>query len=97
MSLQAMNKTSWAQRRLNSKLLSDQCGLTKRIFDRKQEDTHICPFYKAQKEDRNHLFTYQDLAAKKNFKKYLKELEKNGRIGDVTKDNGSGHWKFKVC
>ena len=75
-SLQAMKQILRAQRQLDKKILSNQCGLAKTIFDRKQQNIHTCPVCKAPKEDRNHLFTCQDPAAKKNFEKFLKELEK---------------------
>mmetsp|Transcript_26289 Transcript_26289/g.28290 ORF Transcript_26289/g.28290 Transcript_26289/m.28290 type:complete len:201 (+) Transcript_26289:414-1016(+) len=71
-----MKKTSWAHRRSDTKLLSNQCGFIKTIFDRKQQDTHTYFVCNAPKEDRNHMFSCQGPSAINNWKRNLKELQK---------------------
>jgi len=72
----AMKRTSGAHRRIDTKLLSNECRFNKTIFDRRQQDTHTCPVCSAPKEDRNHIFTCQGQAVVKNREKNLKELKK---------------------
>ena len=68
---------SRAQRRLDIKLLSNQCGLAKTLFQRKYQDTHSCPVCSVPfVEDRDHLYTCPDAGANKVFKKGIDKLEK---------------------
>ena len=67
---------SRAQRRLDIKLLSNQCGLAKTLFQRKYQDTHSCPLCSTPFEDRDHLYICPDAGANKVFKKGIDELEK---------------------
>ena len=62
--------------RLDTKLLSNQCGLAKTLFNRRYQDTHSCPVYYAACEDRDHLYTCPDAGANKVFRKGIDELEK---------------------
>jgi len=65
----AMKRMTRAQRRIDTKLLSDQCGLTKTLFHRKRQDTHNCPVCSAPMEDRDYLYTCLDIEATKVFEK----------------------------
>ena len=62
--------------RHNTKLLSNQCGLAKTLFQRKYQDTHSCLVCSAPFEDRDHLYTCPDAGANKAFKKGKHELER---------------------
>ena len=53
----AMKRTSRAQRRIDIKILCNSCGFEKIKFDRREQDTHLCPVCQEPREDRNHLFT----------------------------------------
>ena len=72
----ARKQMSRAQRRLDTKLLCNQCGLAKTLFNRKYQDTHNCPVCNAPCEDRDHLYKCPDADANKVFKKGIDELEK---------------------
>ena len=72
----ARKKMSRAQRRLDTKLLNNQCGLAKTLFNRRYQDTHSCPVCDAPCEDRDYLYTCPDEGANKVFRKGIDELEK---------------------
>ena len=72
----ARKKISMAQRRLDTKLLSNQYRLAETLFNRRYQDTHNCPVCDAPYDDRDHLYTCPDEGAKKVFKKGIDELEK---------------------
>ena len=72
----ARKKMSRAQQCLDTKLLCNQCGLAKTLFNRRYQDTHNCPVYDAPCEDRDHLHTCPDEGANTVFKKGIDELEK---------------------
>ena len=63
-----------AQQYLDTKLLCNQCGLAKTLFNRRYQDTHNFPVCDAPCEDRDHLFTCPDEGANKVFKKGIDEL-----------------------
>jgi len=71
----AMKRMTHAQRRIDTQLLSDQCGLTKTLFHRKRQDTHNCPVCSAPMEDRDYLYTCLDIEATKVFEKGTNELQ----------------------
>ena len=72
----ARKKISRAQQPLDTKLLSNQCGLAQILFRRKYQDTHSCPVCSVPFEDRDHLYTWPYEGANKVFKKGIDELEK---------------------
>ena len=72
----ARKKITRAQRRLDTKLLCNQCGLAQTLFNRRYQDIHNCPVCDALGEDRYHLFTCPDKGANKVFKKGIDELAK---------------------
>ena len=72
----ARKKMSKTQQRLDTKLLSNQCELSKTLFNYRYQDTHICPVCDAPYENRDHLYTCPDDGANKVFKKGIDELEK---------------------
>ena len=67
---------SRTQRLLDTKLLSNQYGLAKTLFQHKYQDTHSCPVCSAAFEDWDYLYTCHDEGANKVFKKGIDELEK---------------------
>ena len=67
---------SRAQQRLDTKLLCNQCGLAKTLFNRRYQDTHNYPVCAAPCEDRDHLYTCLDDGANKVSKKGIDELKK---------------------
>ena len=64
-----------AQRRIDTNLLCNQCGLAQTLFNRRHQYTHNCPVCEALGEDRDHLFTCPDEGATNVFKKGIDELE----------------------
>ena len=62
-----------AQQRLDTKLLCNQCGLAKTLFNRRYLDTHNFPVCDAPGEDRDHLFTCPDIGVNKVFTKGIDE------------------------
>ena len=71
-----MKRLSRAQRRIDTKLLCNQCGFEKTKFNRKEQDTHTCPVCNGHQEDRNHIYAWQAPSAVKNMKKGLTGLTK---------------------
>ena len=71
-----MKRNSQAHQRIDTKLLSNQCGFAKTIFNRRQQNTHTCQVCSTSKEDRNHMFTCKGSAAINNCEKNLKEFKK---------------------
>ena len=65
---------SRAQRRIDTKLLCNQCGLAQTLFNRRHQDTHHCPVCESPGEDQDHLFTCPNEEATNVFKKGLNEL-----------------------
>ena len=66
-----MKRASRAQRQIDTKLLCNQYGFAKTIFDRKQQDTHTCPVCNGPKKERNHMFTCKVATAVINREKKL--------------------------
>ena len=84
-----MKRVSRAQQRIDTKLLCNQCGFAKTIFNRKQQDTHTCPVCNGPKEDRNDMFFCKGLIAvskrKKKLSGFKKMLEELGPAPILTK------------
>ena len=72
----ARRRTTVGLRRVDSKLLCNQCGLAKTLYNRRHQDTHRCPVCEAAGEDRDHLLTCPDSAATEVFNKVIKDLDK---------------------
>ena len=66
---------SRAQRRHDTKLLSNQCGLAKSLFQQKHQDSDSCLGSSAFFEDQENLYTGLDEGANKVFKKGMTEME----------------------
>ena len=64
------------RRCIDTKLLCNQCGLSKTLFNRRYQDTFNCLVCDASCEDRNHFYTFLDAGPNKVFKKGVDELEK---------------------
>ena len=64
-----MKRVSIAQQRIDIKLLCNQYGFAKTIFDRKQQDTHSYLVCSGPKEDRNHMFNCKGPTAVSNREK----------------------------
>jgi len=80
------------------KLLSNRCGFAKKISDRIQQHAHTCPVCNASKEDRNHIFTCPDPAAKKESgKKLQRATEEDGRFGHSTNNNKNNNPRPQTC
>ena len=71
----ARKQMSRAQRRLDTKLLCNQCGLAKTLFNKRYQDNHNCPVCDVPYEDRDNFYTSPDEGANKVFGKGIKELE----------------------
>ena len=63
------------QRRIDTKLLCNQYGLGKALWQHKHQDGHSCPVCSAPMEDQNHLFICPHVKASRVFKKGLEEME----------------------
>ena len=72
----ARRRSTVGLRRLDSKLLCNQCRLAKTLYNRQHQDTHRCPVCNAACEDRDHLLTCPDPEATNIFKNRIKDLEK---------------------
>ena len=55
-SRQARKETK-GKRRIDVKLLYEQCGLNKVLYNRQQRDNHRCPLCNGDRENRDHLLT----------------------------------------
>ena len=61
---------------LDSKLLWNQCGLAKTLYNRGYQDTHNFPAFSSACEDRDHLLTFPDPLATKIVKSGINFLKK---------------------
>ena len=64
-SRQAMRKELKRKRRVDIKLLCNQCGLNKTFCNRQQQDNHRCPLCDEEREGRNHPLTFPHSKATK--------------------------------
>lgn len=71
----ARKRISQEQQRIDIKLLCNQCGLAKILFQYKHQDSHQYPVYLAPMEDMNHLYTCPDVNATKVLKKGTDEMK----------------------
>ena len=88
-SRQAMRKEIKGKRRIDVKLLCEQCGLNKVLYNRQQRDDHQCPLFNGDRENRDHLLTCPHTAALKkwttNQKKLAEKLKKLQTHAKLTK------------
>ena len=70
-----MRKEPKGKRRVDIKLLCNECGLNKILYHRQQQDDHWCPLCDEDREDRNHLLTHPHFEATKFALKRIAELE----------------------
>ena len=61
---------------LDSKLLCNQCGLAKTLYNRCYQDTHNCPVSTAVWKDIDHLFTCANPLATNIFESGVDDLKK---------------------
>ena len=57
-------------------MLCSSCGFKKTKFDRREQDTHVCPVCQEPREDRNHMFTCKAPTAVTNREKNFISLTK---------------------
>ena len=74
-SRQARKETK-GKRRIDVKLLYEQCGLNKVLYNRQQRDNHRCPLCNGDRENRDHLLTYPHTEATKKWATNQKKLAK---------------------
>lgn len=61
-------------RRVNTKLLCNQCGLAKTLFNQWYQDAHKCPIYNGPFEDQDYLLMCPDPEATKVFNSGIGEI-----------------------